>query len=510
MTEENSYLLTSKLWRLENLYYIKDKQGKVVKFKLNDAQLYYFLYRSTHNVIPKARQLGFTTFHIIDYLDDCLFEENAIDACIIADTDRNVKKIFEKVKLAWDHFPLKHLFTVNKDNVNQLSFSNGSSIQVSRDGRSGTFQRLHISELAKIDRKYPQKAEDIVTGAIPTVPEIGGKVSVESTGNGDSGEFYDIVKMAREIHAEGRRPFGHEFQLFFFPWTMNPEYEIEQGELQPETERYMEENNLTKRQALFWQNKRKILKLKVYQEYPTTIDECFIITDNRYFDLDMINRKIKEIRKPIEAGRFWKMWEAPKDGVDYIIGCDVAEGYGGDSSTIQVIRRDTGEQVYEYCCNSIKTTEFAKQIYKIGKFYNWALVGVERNNHGLTVLTVLNRGVLLDDTRKVYPNLYKQKSIDKSNNKTTFKLGWLTTSASKPLMLDEFDSAFEDDSVLINSAQCLIEMREFTGEDLEVKKVKSSDSGTSRHYDRLIGIAIAWQMRKEPARKSFSKSDLGL
>ena len=66
-------LLSSKAWRMSNLYYCKDENGKEFKFICNEAQSE--LINETHplNIILKARQLGITTFYCINYLDDCLF-----------------------------------------------------------------------------------------------------------------------------------------------------------------------------------------------------------------------------------------------------------------------------------------------------------------------------------------------------------------------------------------------------------------------------------------------------
>lgn len=48
-------------WRINNLYYIIDKQGKKVKFKLNWAQEELYQNMWYCNVILKARQLGIST-----------------------------------------------------------------------------------------------------------------------------------------------------------------------------------------------------------------------------------------------------------------------------------------------------------------------------------------------------------------------------------------------------------------------------------------------------------------
>lgn len=57
-------LLSNKLWRMSNLYYIKDKSGNKVLFKPNWAQLE-LMKPHYLNIILKARQLGVTTFHAL-------------------------------------------------------------------------------------------------------------------------------------------------------------------------------------------------------------------------------------------------------------------------------------------------------------------------------------------------------------------------------------------------------------------------------------------------------------
>lgn len=509
LTAENSKLLGSKRWRLENLYTIKDKEGTFVKFKLNPAQLHYYYKRHNNNLIAKARQLGFTTFHVIDYLDDCIFNASSIDSAVIADTLPNVRKIFGKAKTAYEQFPLKHMLVANTETKNELVFPNGGSMSVTVDARSGTFQRLHVSELGKIDRKFPEKSLDIMTGALPTVSN--GIRSIESTGDGDSGNFYDMCQTARKIWASGRPLHPSDWKLFFYPWTIDPNYVItDEIPLESEASEYMQKNNLTLPQARFWQSKRKDHGKYIYQEYPTVLDECFIGGAGRYFDVEALNARIKFVRKPLKVGPDWIMWKEPVAGHFYIIGCDVAEGYGGDSSSIEVVDMATGEQVYEFCANSIKVDAFAKLIYQVGRMYNWALVGVERNNHGLAVLMFLHKGVNTENGVKVYPNIYRQKTVDKTTNKPVFKLGWWTGGVSKPLMLDELEFAIsgDEESLRINSVPCLLEMRDFTTDNLNV--TLTAKKVTSRHFDRLMGLAICWQMRKEPIRSTATRSELGL
>ncbi len=101
---EHKAKLKDQLWRLNNLYYITNKEGKQVKFKMTLEQLEYFENEWTRNIILKARQLGFTTEMCMIQLDAALFMS---DKCaLIAHTLHDAKRLFrEKVKYAYDRLP---------------------------------------------------------------------------------------------------------------------------------------------------------------------------------------------------------------------------------------------------------------------------------------------------------------------------------------------------------------------------------------------------------------------
>ncbi|NBN88650.1 MAG: terminase, partial [Proteobacteria bacterium] len=175
-------LLSNKAWRMSNLYYCKDENGKEFKFICNEAQSE--LINETHplNIILKARQLGITTFYCINFLDDCLFNSN-ITAVLIGDDLEDAKKLLrDKVRYAYDRLPseIKEHRKLLTDSTEIMRFSNGSSYSVTTSARSGTVQRLHITEFGKICRKSPEKAEEIMSGSLNTVHQ-GQQIVIEST-----------------------------------------------------------------------------------------------------------------------------------------------------------------------------------------------------------------------------------------------------------------------------------------------------------------------------------------
>lgn len=189
--------------------------------RMNWAQIR--LYRAMHylNVILKARQLGFSTFIVLFILDMCLFNSNT-SAGIVADTKDNASKIFKKIKYAYDHLPsfIKAMVPSTTDSKTQMSFSNGSTIDVSTSLRSGTYQILLVSEMGKISVKYPEKAREIVTGSFNAVA-AGQMIFVESTAEGEGGHFHALCESAQKQKGKLTEL---DFKFFFFPWWQHPEY----------------------------------------------------------------------------------------------------------------------------------------------------------------------------------------------------------------------------------------------------------------------------------------------
>lgn len=210
--------------RLNSLYWIQDKQGRKVKFNCNWAQETLFDNLWYCNVILKARQLGISTFVCLLFLDRCLFNPNK-SAGIIAHTVDDAQQLFRKVKFAYDSLPeaIKKEITCDNDTAQMLKFSNGSSIRVGTSLRSSTFQYLHISEFGKICAKYPDKAEEIITGSLNTVAP-GQYIFIESTAEGREGYFFDICKRAQEL--KDKELSKLDFKFHFFPWWRDPGYRI--------------------------------------------------------------------------------------------------------------------------------------------------------------------------------------------------------------------------------------------------------------------------------------------
>lgn len=235
--EDLSRCLADPWWRIcsGQLYKIMvkspDGESSTVPFRPNRTQRR-ILKRLWHrNLILKARQLGCTTLIAILWLDHALFNPDQRCGIIAHDTE-SVETIFrDKVKFAYDNLPeaIRAARPLARDSARELLFKhNNSSVRVGTSMRSGTIHRLHVSEMGKIGAKYPEKAKEVVTGSMPTVP-LDGIVVVESTAEGQYGEFFDMTKRARAVYEQGRVLTPRDYRFHFFAWWQEDDYRMDRS-----------------------------------------------------------------------------------------------------------------------------------------------------------------------------------------------------------------------------------------------------------------------------------------
>lgn len=287
--------LLDKNWRMNNLYKIRDKNQKLVKFQPNKVQQHFEANKWSRNIILKSRQLGFTTLEAIGQLDDALFKRNT-ECLLIAHNLDDAKSIFtKKIRYAFENMPeaLKRLWTVDMSNAQAIKFGWGdgtfSSIAVDTSGRSSTSNRVHITEFADLCKKYPHKVLDILEGTIPAIP-LNGRLDIESTSQGASGEFHDMFMQAYE---RGEPTYPEEYKAHFYNWQWDPAIEsvVPDSKLPKEFIEYQKEHSLNDKEITHYY--RAWLSLNnnwnsLRKEYPTTVEEAFeVIIEGSYFGVEI-------------------------------------------------------------------------------------------------------------------------------------------------------------------------------------------------------------------------------
>jgi len=129
---------------------------------------------------------------------------------------------------------------------------------------------------------------------------------------------------------------------------------------------------------------------------------------------------------PDEKGEY-EVWFHPEPVAEYLIPADVAEGLEhGDFDAVGVINRHRLrlDAVYH---GHIEPDILADYMHRLAIYYGMPMLIPELNNHGGTTISHLKR---------VYYDIYRTRIHDKRTDTTTQKLGFLTGTKTRPLVVD--------------------------------------------------------------------------
>lgn len=296
--------LPSKLWRLNNLYHIIDKVGEPIPFRMNRAQFKVYAKSLEHPrlIILKSRQQGISTFWLISYFDDLITRAN-YNCGLMAQGKDEAGTLLERLKHTWNTTEpwVKEFLGVKiiKNNSQEFTLSNNSTMFIRTSFRSATLQRLHISELGKIANKYPERAKETKTGTLQAIAP-GNTCAIESTAEGVN-MFKYMWDASIKQYAAGRLA-GKDFLPVFLSWLDDPDC-VEFEDQYPTDEeldyfKRLEEQlkiTITKEQRNFWVAQHRELEGDIHQEYPATPEEAFTAAqDGTYWAkryLEMVIRR---------------------------------------------------------------------------------------------------------------------------------------------------------------------------------------------------------------------------
>ena len=369
-------------------------------------------------------------------------------------------------------------------------------------GRGTTPTIAHLSEVA-----FWQHDEKILAGLFQGISQSAGtEVILESTANGAQGEFYRLWKGA--VAGE------NEYVPIFLPWFITPEYRREApSNFDPdlEEESLIEKYGLDNDQ-LYWR-RLKIAeggKLKFQQEYPATADEAFIVSGSNVFNVERLDALVpRQHLRRSEWDPSSKMMDEHREGNlyiydypnwedPYVIGADVSLGVGQDYSAA-VVMNTRYEIVAHYRNNRIDPAQWGELLFYLGRYYNNAFLAVESNSMGIATLQKLDS--------MEYANLYRQTKVANVSNEEGERLGFRTTSATKPAIIGNLKNLIENEEIMIPSPQIIQELKDYIATDTgktEAAPGCYDDSVIAlsicaevlrTHWDRLTTSRISWRNR---------------
>ena len=457
-------------WRLDNLYKIKTKNQKTIKFKKNEVQSRLDKNATGLDVVLKARQVGVSTYFLLKKLDKAIFTRNYTVA-ILSHERKSMEILFSMIRRAHKYMNPKVQPVIAKGGGSKYEMvfpDMDSKIYCTMEAVSDTVNDLHISEMALM------KNADRVNTSMDAVP-IGGNISIETTPRGYN-FFQDFWTDSDSI-----------FKKHFFPWYLDSGYAIKSDKfkLTPDETmliKYAKSEygiKLSYDQIAFrrFKIKQKDNDLDGFlQEFAENDVSCFIATGQSFLDSMIMSKLIKEdyVTTATEGGL--TIYKEFNKNHDYVCGADTAEGVGGDYSVGIMIDVTTMEVVAQLR-GQIKPSDFAHSLKDLCQLYQsggsgYPLLGVERNNHGHAVLLELVEHIN-------YVNVFMDKDE---------RPGWLTNRVSKPIMLNTLKDGLESYNLKVYSKELLSEALTLINNN---GKIEASEG---KHDDIIIATAIALQM----------------
>ena len=517
---ERPYLL------IECCFSVVDKQKKTVPFFLNDVQKDFIAQyekngRRRPYIILKGRQQGFTTLITAIQLSYSIVQKNFAGSTL-ADCDSNTRAIFaDKARVALERLPailrpherLNNSYELNFDRLNSSWRVSTATANV---GRSRTLSFVHFSEAAffscSLSSLQAAIGQAVVSDAL---------VVYESTANGFN-DFKSLWDSGSCVN-------------LFYPWWRTAEYRCEEyGVLEradawlTERLRLLSDMGLDREQLAWYAKKYNsyLDKSLIRQEYPCSPEEAFVATGASMFDTDAITGRLLSLGgvSPLRVGRFeyrvvgdpvtdengqvisveWRLdevrWvddpageitlhEDPvcrserRCGEDvtlrepYSVGGDTA-GSGEDFYTAKVISNIDGRTMATMRIQRTDDDTYAEQVLCLARYYHDATIGIEVN-FSVQPMRVIRQ-------KYHYTNVYLRERYDRLTDKKELLPGFLTSSATKPVIISELIRAMRDDPTRERDPETLREMLTFI-------RLTGGACGAMEgcHDDLVMALAIA-------------------
>ena len=436
--------------------------------------------------------MGITTNEAISWLDDAVIFANQ-NIGILAQVDTTRDEIFDKVKTAYLKLPnslrLKDGKIWNKpitkySTKKELEFlDNHSKIAVITDSRGWTRSKLHISEFAFISN-----ATELLAGTLPSVPKDW-DIIIESTANGFGNEF----ELLRHKYYNND---SYEWSCIFLWWWLMPEYALplEKGEV-VKLPKELEHLNKPMIDGTILTEEQKKRYLNMYnsqtnpdyafQEYPSTPEEAFLNTWKPVFKTNIIKNLTTLPYTEDEIYPDLRIYRPAREG-QVVYGWDTSAWVQGwDNSCIIVRDRETAELLacYYGLCEPEKLCDIVERLVELGY---WGRIGVEKNNTWYAFYAKAKE-------REWISLCYVAETVDKTFDKPTQEIGWITNQKTRPILMEEYKVAINRGMITEMDERVRAEMYTF----IYNEKMKE-EAQIWHHDDWIMTDAICRQMRKYP------------
>lgn len=462
----------------ENFAYIEhsDPTKGAIKFKLRPEQrdVMETWSRGQDTISLKARQIGWSTSVCVFSLHRAIFFAPS-RILMLSKKQDDARDLVDKCRFTYERLPewMRERCRRTNRSVDSMKFDNDSRIEglpSKKDpARSKSASIIVLDEWAFYDD--PENA----WASIEPAMDVGGHCIALSTANGAGNFFHRFWKQA-VAGVNGFKP-------LFYSWRVVPERDDE-----------------------WYENKRmKMEPWALAQEYPNNPREAFIISGSPAFDVEALMATDHEeyqrgwLHEEADMMKFTEarngdvhILEHPRAHGTYVVGADVAAGRAtGDFSCAQVLDVETGRQVARWH-GHINVDQYADELYRLGTYYNSALMAPERNGVGGELVRILrSRG---------YTNIYREARRTRGRTDVEETYGWLTTAGSKYAIVMGLTEAIRDGSLAVTHEATLNELMSY-------RHTKKGTFEGDPNDDEVMAIGIAWQVLPLARPSWFDRED---
>jgi len=363
--------------------------GKMVPFVLTPTQEEYLkiLETSKRIVIVKARQLGISTVTRAWFLWQAWRASQPIKHAVISYTRESANHLHSIDKQFFVTLPERLQRKLSTDSKGSIRWDDtGAELRTFSAGgkagatRSYSFSSCHISEFAFFDDQ-----NELLSNVISSVGD--GQIIIETTVKAADDFYHNLVR--------GAEAGENEWTLAFFPWHKEKKYSSHprwgfNGVPKPTDDELDVKRRLgLTLSQLYWRHTQigSMGWEKFHREFPSTIQEAFYTKGISWLSADAYAALI-----PVDMGRgpAWT-YEEPIEGQRYAMGVDVANGTGGDYSTITVVSVTTRQPVFHWADNKTPPFKFAEVCFEQWERWNECAVLVEGNGVGAVIVGALEQ-----------------------------------------------------------------------------------------------------------------------
>lgn len=426
---------------VDNYCFIQDrKTGSAIPFKLWEGQKTAArkVLTAQYLIVLKARQLGLTWLIASYCLWRGMFHFQELIVVISAKEDLAIE-FLDRIKFMFDRLPDWMKPSVYKRTTTELTFaieqkddkgnvklgglnSSIKSIPSTPDaGQSKTVSLLVMDESAL--NRY---CREIWSAAKPTLEHANGKAIILSNPSKDKPGW----GWTRDIYTGSMKGLNVFDRIFLDPFCVPG------------------------RGAGFIEQQKKdgLSDDDIIMQYPQTEEEAISILGGSYFGNVLakytpwsgvkgrIEVKDKALVFTEDDKGILEVWSHPEKNWKnrYSIGSDIAEGLGGTntSSVAYVYDRKESCFVARLRSSMVEADVWAGMLVMLGKYYNDATVGAERNGAGITAIIALKR--------LNYPYLYYRQKQGDMKGQYSYEYGWPETNENKQILVDELKKYFRE------------------------------------------------------------------